>query len=219
MDRTYQDKQRSYRKRVLIATPVGVVLVLLLFLTSDIVPYRELEKRIGWEGETVLLPNITIVPDENAYEEIREESQRRTMTSYELEILDETGPAKGSERQTPAVEPKKRERPEMDFAEVRHYPVHTDVPYSEDYIILHMVQPEYPPRELLAGVEGDVTVEILVNEQGYVENAWVLSAMGPKAFQTSSLEAVRQFRFKPPIEDGEPIQMWIRFQVRFRLVG
>lgn len=219
MDRTYQDKQRAYRKRVLIAAPIGAVLVLLLFFTSDIVPYRELEKRIGWEGETRLLPNITIVPDEATFEEMREKSQRRTMTSMELEILDETGPAEGSQRQTPTREPEEVEKPELEVADVRHYPVHTDVPYSEEYVILHMVQPEYPPQELLQGIEGEVTVELLINEEGEVENAWVLSSLGPKAFETASLKAVKQFRFKPPVQNGEPIQMWIRFQVRFRLVG
>lgn len=219
MDRNYQEKQHSYRRRILIATPIGAMLVLLLFLTSDIVPYREIQKRIGWEGETTLLPNITIVPEQMTYEEMREESRQRTMASLDLEILDEKGPAEGSQRQTPTREPEKVETPDLELADIRHYPVHTEVPYSEEYVILHMVQPEYPPRELIDGVEGDVTVEILVNEQGYVENAWILSAIGPKSFEDASLYAVRQFRFKPPIEDGAPIQMWIRFQVRFRLVG
>lgn len=219
MDRTYADKQQAYRKRVLIATPIGAFFVLLLFFTSDIVPYDELEKRIGWEGETKLLPNITIVPDYMTYEELREESRLQLMTSMDLDILDSKGPAEGARRETPVTKPKEVETPELELSEVRHYPIHTDVPYSQDYVILHMVQPEYPPRELLAEIEGDVTVEILVNEEGTVENAWILSSHGPKAFETASLMAVKQFRFKPPVENGVPTQMWIRFQVRFRMVG
>ena len=52
-----------------------------------------------------------------------------------------------------------------------------------------------------------------------MENAWVLAAMGPKSFEAASLEAVKQFRFKPPVQDGKPVSMWIRFQIRFRLLG
>jgi TonB family protein len=220
MHGSYSQKQREYRKRVLIAAPIGIVLVSLLFFTSDIVPYRDLEKHIGWQGEIRLLPNITIIPDEDAREEMRRESELRTIAHESIDVVDETGPEKGGDFETPSPDdPEKITLPELDFADVRHHPAHTDVPYTEDYIILHMVQPEYPPRELIDGIEGEVTVEILVNEEGWVENAWVLSAIGPKSFEQSSLAAVRQFRFKPPLEDGEPIQMWIRFHVRFKLVG
>jgi TonB family protein len=219
MERTYAEKQRAYRKRLLIALPIGAVLIFFLFFWSDVIPYREIEKRIGWEGETRLLPNITIVPDEDPFEDMREESRLRTMASVDLDIIDETGPAEGQRKEVPIREPDKEISPELDIAEIRHHPVHTDVPYSEEYVILYMVQPEYPPAELLAGVEGEVTVELLINEEGGVENAWVLAANGPRTFEIAALTAVRQFRFKPPIEDGQPIQMWIRFQVRFRLVG
>jgi TonB family protein len=219
MERTYQEKQRAYRKRVLVAVPIGAILVSLLFFWSDVVPYREIEKRIGWEGETRLLPNITIVPDEAPFEDMREQSRLRTMASLDLDIIDETGPAEGPKKEIPITKPEEEISPELDIAEIRHHPVHTDVPYSEDYVILHMVQPEYPPAELLAGIEGEVTVEILVSEDGDVENAWVLASNGPRTFEIAALQAVRQFRFKPPIENGEPIQMWIRFKVRFRLVG
>jgi TonB family protein len=136
-----------------------------------------------------------------------------------LEIHEEKGPAEGfPEPQVPTRKPDEVVTPQLDVTDVRHYPAHTEVPYSEDFIILHMVQPEYPPRELHKGIEGDVTVEILVDEEGNVENAWVLTAVGPKSFEYSSLAAVRQFRFKPPMADGHPMPMWIRFQVRFRLV-
>ena len=216
----YAEKQRAYCQRLLIISPIAALLVSILFITSDVVPYSEIEKRLGWEGETRLLPNITIIPDEDFYEDMREDSRLRTLAVMEVQVLDETGPSEGGVRQDiPPKEPEETISPELDLAEIRHHPAHTDVPYSEEYVILHMVQPEYPPNELLEGIEGDVTIEILVNEEGRVENAWVLAAMGPKSFEYASLAAVRQFRFKPPTENGHPVPMWIRFQVRFRLVG
>jgi TonB family protein len=82
-----------------------------------------------------------------------------------------------------------------------------------------MVKPEYPPEELDQGVEADVTLEILVDVVGMVEGAWVLVANGPRSFEIASLDAIRQFRFKPPIVEGRPSEMWIRFQIRFRIMS
>ncbi|MFQ5511285.1 MAG: energy transducer TonB [Candidatus Krumholzibacteriia bacterium] len=217
---TYAEKQAAYRRRLAITTPVAAVLVFLIFVTSDVVPYSELEERFGWEGETRILPNITILPDDDPFEDIRRDSRLAAMASMDVDLIEERAESEGGEN-TP-VKPKDPEplaQPEFDDADIRHYPAHTDVSYSENYVILHMVQPEYPPFELLQGIEGDVTVELLVNEEGMVENAWILAVLGPKSFEEASLAAVRQFRFRPPTQNGKPVPMWIRFQVRFRLLG
>ncbi|MDH3217038.1 MAG: energy transducer TonB [Candidatus Krumholzibacteria bacterium] len=216
----FGEREQAYRKRLLIISPIATLLVFVLFVTSDVVPYSEIEKRIGWEGEVRLLPQITILPDDDPFEDMRKNSVLKTMSSMDIRLLDEKGPAEGSAKQDPPTKrPDELTSPELDLAEIRHYPANTDVPYAEDYVILHMVQPEYPPAELLQGIEGDVTIEMLVNEDGKVEDAWVLTATGPKNFEHSSLAAVRQFRFKPPMENGRPVPMWIRFQVRFRLIS
>jgi TonB family protein len=195
-------------------------MVALVFFTSDVVPYSELEKRIGWEGALHILPHITIIPDDDPLETTRKSSVLKTMASMDLELIDETGPNEGSKkREIPVEKPDRFNSPELDVSNIRQYPRNTDVPYSEDYVILHMVQPEYPPAELLEGIEGDVTVELLVNEDGRVEDAWVLASVGPKSFEHASLAAVRQFRFKPPVLNGQAVPMWIRFQVRFRLIS
>ena len=90
---------------------------------------------------------------------------------------------------------------------------------TKDYVILKMVEPDYPPRELLDGIEGNVLVELFVNTRGEVEDVVVISVLGPKAFEDSSLRAVRQFVFQPPLENGAPATMWVRFSIRFRISG
>ncbi|UCG52156.1 MAG: energy transducer TonB [Candidatus Latescibacterota bacterium] len=220
MPRSYHDRESEYRRRFYAIVPVSAILVLLLFVFSDVVPYRQIEKRFGWEGATHLLPEITIIPDTDPFEDVLERSRRRALAALEIEEWEETGPAEGAKReQVPENEPEEIITPELDEEIVRHYPAHTEVPYSEDYVILHMIKPEYPPYELSVGIEADVTVEILVNEDGWVEDAWVLVARGPKSFERASLAAVRQFRFKPPVVYGEPMPMWIRFQIRFRIMS
>jgi protein TonB len=218
MPPSFAEKQRAYNKRLLIILPIATALIAMLFMTSDLVPLDNLRKNFGWEGQVRLLPEITIIPDRDPYEDPREASRLRVMTSVDLDIVDE-GPEEGGNVTKKPKRPDTETTPQLDEKEIRHYPAHTDVPYSEDYVILHMVQPDYPPAELIAGVEADVTVEILVNEGGSVEDAWVLVADGPRSFEEASLEAVRQFIFKPPTQQGKPVPMWIRFQIRFRLIG
>lgn len=89
--------------------------------------------------------------------------------------------------------------------------------YSETYIILRAIQPRYPDHERERGIEGSVTVELLVNELGTVSDANVLELVGPMSFQNSALDAVRQFEFQPPIENGLPTPMWIKFLIKFRI--
>jgi TonB family protein len=89
--------------------------------------------------------------------------------------------------------------------------------YSESYVILRAIKPKYPDHERDRNIEGSVTVELLVNELGMVANAKVLELVGPSSFRESALEAVRQFEFQPPIEDGEPSTMWIKFVIKFRI--
>ena len=217
MSRTYQDKQQSYRKKLFIFCPIAVACVLALFITSDVVPYSEVEKRFGWFGPAQVVQEISIIPD-NLLEELKETTRLQTIAATNPDIFDETGPEEGGDS-PPVEEEKPFDDSVMELSEdiLRQYPSHTEVPYSEDFVILYMIDPAYPPAELLDGIEGDVTVEILVNDKGFVENAWVLVALGSRNFESASLEAVRQFRFKPPVRDGVPMPMWIRFQIRFRI--
>lgn len=212
-------RNRKYKKRLLYITPISLLIILSLFITSDYVPYTEIEKRLGWKGALRVLPEITIIPDSDPYETFVQKKRLEAVTSLDLSVIDETGEAEGRTKETKKKEEKNKITPiedglDMIFAE----PKHTSIPYSEDYIILKMVNPEYPEEELSNGIEGEVTLEVLVNEEGRVENAWTLSLIGPKSFERSSLRAIRQFIFQPPFREGKPVPMSIRFQINFKIL-
>ena len=213
----YADREAEYRKRVLLIAPIAAVLVGLLFITSDVVPYETIRKNFGWEAPEQVVLNLTIVPDEADIEYMKEMAME-TMAAMSLDVLDEKADAEGGEKPQEFVieDPQPLTQPEVDEPEIRRQKRHTDVPYSTDYVILHMVQPEYPPREMIEGVEGNVTVELLVNEKGEVGRCVGAGSVRPKSFEEASLAAVKQFLFKPPEENGKPIPMWIRFDIRFR---
>jgi len=216
----YWQREQSYRRRIYYLTPIAALLMTALFMTYDRLPYRELEKQVGWKGEMRLMPEITIVPDTR--DQVNIERQRRSdaMTSIDLDVIEgdelPQTTTRDTKKETPEKKPDVFQFDDYDIATVK---TSRDVPYSEDYVILSMVEPVYPPEELKKGVEGSVTVELFVNEYGRVEKATVLSALGPESFQESALAAVQQFVFQPPLENGKPASMWIKFLIKFRIMG
>jgi TonB family protein len=216
---TYRDREVQYRKRLFAVLPFAVIAVICLFISSDIVPDKVIDKTFGWQGAFQVLPDITIIPDNDPFESFPRERQLRVMTSIDLDVVDENAEGEALAKDTnPHEEELEVDIPPEDgLAPVRTFEAHSAVPYSEDYVILEMSKPEYPIRELLAGIEGEVTVELLINEQGHVERAWILSAYGPKSFEGSTLKAVKKYRFKPMMHNGLPITMWIRFRIMFRI--
>jgi TonB family protein len=224
MRRYYSEKNTDYRRRMRVVVPVSVALVLSLLWVTEDVPTSVLELQFGLEGPTRIVPEITLIPGVDMFEDSREESRFRATPAVdvedeEIEVESEEQVAAPKIEQVPVEKPDDTVAPDLDTETVRVYPSHTAAPYSENYVILDMTRPVYPAAELKNGIEGDVTIELFVNEGGAVENAWVMVATGSRNFETASLEAVRQFRFKPPIVDGKPSSMWISFQIRFRIMN
>jgi TonB family protein len=211
------ERDRAYHKRLIRIVPFAMLIVLLLFLTSDQVSITELEKHVGFKGEMKLLPEISIIPDEDPFTSVEKRSQLKLLRSMELDVVE--GPELDKTDVIEEELPEDEEIPEveLDDFEIATRRKQREVPYTDTYIILKMVQPEYPVYELENGIEGSVTVEMFVNEGGYVEMATVLSSIGPESFEKSSLDAVRQFVFQPPKRGDVPTSMWIKFLIKFRI--
>jgi TonB family protein len=77
--------------------------------------------------------------------------------------------------------------------------------------LLHGVLPEYPRRALEKKIEGDVLLELSVDEQGKVSDARVLS--GPEELRTPALQSVLQWHYGPPTPMPGTSQVLIHFQL------
>ena len=75
--------------------------------------------------------------------------------------------------------------------------------------------PEYPPIARDVGLEGTVFVKLLVGKDGRVEQASVVR--GKDIFQEAALKAARQFVFKPGLQNGRIVKVWMLLPVRFHL--
>jgi len=76
--------------------------------------------------------------------------------------------------------------------------------------------PEYPRLAQTAGMEAVVWVKALVDKNGNVRDAMVLKSSGSKAgFDEAAVAAAFKCRFKPAIQNGRPVAVWVSYQVEF----
>jgi TonB family protein len=216
------DNDASYRRRVLAILPmVLVLLATLVFVTRHMAP-GDVFKHVGWRGELELMPEITIIPDVPAPDAPPAAGGKPEEEPVVLDLADAPGEFDANPPRIERIPDEKIAPTFDDLSEVPSVesPERREVSYSDTYVILKMVKPRYPPRELAEGIEGNVTVELLVNERGLVDAVSVIAALGPVAFQESALDAARQFEFQPPTDErGRPTTMWVKFLIKFRVYG
>lgn len=75
---------------------------------------------------------------------------------------------------------------------------------------------KYPEMARRAGIEGRVTVQFIVNENGQVENPRVIRGIGGGCDE-AALEAVKQAKFTPGMQRGRPVRVQYSLPIVFRL--
>jgi TonB family protein len=83
--------------------------------------------------------------------------------------------------------------------------------------IVHKVLPEYPEAALERGIQGVVTISVLVDQNGVVQKAW--DANGDPALVPAVSDAVKQWKFKPYYLNKKPVQVEGQVVVTFELNG
>jgi len=76
--------------------------------------------------------------------------------------------------------------------------------------------PEYPAAARAAKQEGRVIVDMIVDAHGLVTEARVAKSDNP-VFDEAALAAVRQWRFKPGLDEGKPVAFGLVGPVEFKL--
>ena len=64
----------------------------------------------------------------------------------------------------------------------------------------------YPAEVREFGVEGTVTIRVMIGVDGKVKEAAVTKSFGNTACEQAALKAARQWEFKPATKDGQPIE-------------
>jgi TonB family protein len=77
------------------------------------------------------------------------------------------------------------------------------------------VQPNYPLLAKEMKVQGAVVLEALIGRDGNIQDLHVLS--GPTILSTAAREAVKQWRFRPYLQSGQPVETEARITVNFTI--
>jgi protein TonB len=79
------------------------------------------------------------------------------------------------------------------------------------------VRPEYPLLARQMKVQGAVVLLVLIDKDGSIQNLQIES--GPAILADAAREAVKQWRFKPYLQDGQPIETQARVTVDFTILA
>lgn len=84
-------------------------------------------------------------------------------------------------------------------------------------LLIKKVQPAYPPLARQARIQGTVLLQAEISKDGAIENLRLIS--GHPMLAPAAIEAVKQWRYKPYMLNGEPVAVETQVQVNFTLSG
>jgi periplasmic protein TonB len=81
--------------------------------------------------------------------------------------------------------------------------------------LLAKTLPQYPAIPKSAGIQGTVVLQATISKSGSIQNLRVIS--GHPMLQQAALDAVRSWRYKPYLLNGEPVEVETTINVVFNL--
>jgi periplasmic protein TonB len=81
--------------------------------------------------------------------------------------------------------------------------------------LVYDVAPKYPPEAGRARIEGTVVLLAVIGKDGSVEDVRVKS--GVSALAQAAIEAVKQWRYRPYLLNGEPVELESQITINFTL--
>ncbi|HEV2729354.1 MAG TPA: energy transducer TonB [Terriglobales bacterium] len=83
--------------------------------------------------------------------------------------------------------------------------------------LIHQVEPTYPPLAIQTRTQGRVVLQAVISREGRIENLQVVS--GHPLLVKAAIDAVRQWRYRPYVLNGEPVEVETQVTVNFVLSG
>nr|MBN2278882.1 energy transducer TonB [candidate division Zixibacteria bacterium] len=102
---------------------------------------------------------------------------------------------------------------------VPEYPLIDSVFFVEQLpVMIYEEPPDYPRPARMAGIEGMVWIKALVDKNGNVIEAVVFKSSGTRAgLDEAARQAAFECKYKPAIQNGYPVPVWVTYKVEFRL--
>jgi protein TonB len=84
-------------------------------------------------------------------------------------------------------------------------------------LLVRKVNPTYPPLARQARIQGTVVLQAEISKTGDIQNLRLIS--GHPMLAPAAIEAVKQWKYKPYLLNGEPVEVETQVQVNFTLSG
>jgi len=84
-------------------------------------------------------------------------------------------------------------------------------------LLVKKTQPAYPPLARQARIQGTVVLQAEISKDGSIQNLRLIS--GHPMLAPAAIEAVKQWKYKPYLLNGEPVEVETQVQVNFTLSG
>jgi len=82
-------------------------------------------------------------------------------------------------------------------------------------LLIKKVSPTYPANALRMGIEGKVELLATISDTGDISHVQVIS--GDKQLTKAAADAVKQWKYKPYLLNGEPVEIQTQITVNFKL--
>jgi protein TonB len=83
-------------------------------------------------------------------------------------------------------------------------------------VVIYQVEPEFSEEARKAKAAGNVVVNLIVDQNGRPQNVHVLRGVG-MGLDEKAVDAVRQYKFKPAMENGKPVAVEMNVEVNFQI--
>jgi protein TonB len=84
-------------------------------------------------------------------------------------------------------------------------------------LLVRRVNPNYPPLARQARIQGQVVLRAVISKDGSIENLTLVS--GHPMLAPAAIDAVKQWKYKPYLLNGEPVEVDTEVLVNFTLSG
>lgn len=82
-------------------------------------------------------------------------------------------------------------------------------------LLIHQVKPSYPPIALTAHIQGEVVLQAVIGKDGTIQNLRIVS--GHPMLIKAAVDAVQQWRYRPYMLNGEPVEVETQVRVTFTI--
>lgn len=80
---------------------------------------------------------------------------------------------------------------------------------------IHAVNPKYPREAREKGIQGDVILQATIDTKGNITN--LNAVKGDPILAEASIDAVKQWKYKPYILNGEPVEVETTIKIQFHM--